>query len=84
MKQIIHINQHNIKYNKKHPEEELKPVITCKTYKDNVYYNTVEMIDKESGESLGKIVYSPHKTLSCGANVWIELDTEKVILKEVK
>ena len=40
MKQIIHINQHHIKWNR-HPDEDAKPVITCKTYKDNQYHHGI-------------------------------------------
>lgn len=82
MKQIIHINQHNIKHNRKNPDN-MKPVIACKTYKDNVYHNNVKILDKSTGEVLGRIVYSQHKPLSCGANVWIELDTEIVEVEEL-
>jgi len=63
MKKIVHINQHIIKSNSKTGER--KPVITCKTYKENVYGYEVEF-------SNGKVVYSPDKPLSCGAKVWIE------------
>ncbi len=66
MKQIIHINQHNIKHNRKVTACERKPVITCKTYKTNDYAHEVE-IDGPS-----KVVYSPDKPLPCGAKVWIE------------
>lgn len=82
MKQIIHINQHNIKHNRKNPDDR-KPVITCKTYKDNLYYNNVNILNKSTGEVLGQIIYSPDKPLSCGANVWIELDTEIVEVEEL-
>jgi hypothetical protein len=27
---------------------------------------------------VAKVVYSPHKPLSCGARVWIELETDDV------
>ena len=72
MKTIVHINQHNIKYNKKNVIK--KPVITCKTYKSNNYGNKVEIL----GKCL--VVYSPDKPLSCGATVWIETGAEVVIL----
>jgi hypothetical protein len=69
MKTIVHVNQHHIKHNHKHPEE-TKPVLTVKTYKDNRYANEVKI----HGES--RIVYSPDKPLSCGARVWIETTGE--------
>ena len=77
----IHINQHKIKYNKKHNTNE--PVITVKTSKSNDYGHQVDI----NGSS--KLVYKPNKPLSCGAKVWIdrkgfwivchEDDLEKVI-----
>lgn len=65
LKKKIHVNQHNIRYNKNHPGENKKPVITVKTYKSNSYGHKVE-IDGPS-----KLVY-PEKGLSCGARVWLE------------
>ena len=53
MKTVVHVNQHIIKSNYKNKER--KPVLTVKTYKDNVYAS--EVIIK--GDS--KIVYSPDK-----------------------
>ena len=66
MKKRIHINQHKIRGNKKWGTEE--PVITCKTYKDNIYGHEVNIL----GDS--KVVYSPDHPLSCGAKVWIETE----------
>jgi len=64
----IHVNQHHIKFNRKTPKKR-KPVLTVKTYKSNIYTNEVKI----NGPS--RIVYSPHKPLSCGAHVWIECDS---------
>jgi hypothetical protein len=72
MKSIIHVNQHVIKANRKHGED--NPVLTCKTYKDNVYAHEVYV------EGPCRIVYRPDKPLSCGAHVWIE--TEATITVE--
>jgi hypothetical protein len=63
MRRIIHINQHVIRANFKNNER--NPVITCKTYKENVYGYEAEFV-------AGKVVYSPDKPLSCGAKVWVE------------
>ena len=71
MKKKIHVNQHIIRSNKKNNEN--NPVITVKTYKDNVYGNEVQIL----GEST--VVYRPNKPLSCGAKVWIETDAEVII-----
>jgi len=63
----IHINQHNIRANNKGSG---LPVITMKTYKENIKCNRVEI----KGPST--LVYSPDKPLSCGAKVWIETEAE--------
>ena len=72
MKTIIHVNQHNIKKNRK--ENLSLPVLTVKTYKSNVYAHRVKI----HGDS--EIVYSPDKPLSCGAHVWIQTDGEVEVL----
>ena len=71
MKKKIHVNQHVIRSNKKNNEN--NPVITVKTYRDNVYGNEVQIL----GEST--VVYRPNKPLYCGAKVWIETDAEVII-----
>ena len=70
MKTYIHVNQHNIKANAKGDN---KFVLTVKTYNQNKKCNEVEFTN-------GRVVYSPDKTLSCGAKVWIETnDPIKII-----
>jgi hypothetical protein len=64
MKTYIHVNQHIIKKNAKTGEDD--PVLTFKTYKSNDYASEINI----KGDC--KIVYRPHKPLSCGAKVWIE------------
>ena len=73
MKTIIHVNQHVIKANSKNGTDD--PVLTVKTYKSNTYAHDVEI----KGPS--RVVYSPDKPLSCGAKVWIETESEVVILE---
>ena len=77
MKQVIHINQHHIKWNRKNPEESPKPVITCKTYKDNQYHHGIDLVDNQ-GKVIGSIRYQPDNPLACGAHVWIEVDTDNI------
>ena len=74
MKTIIHVNQHNIKKNRK--DNLNLPVLTVKTYKSNIYTNRVKI----NGPS--EIMYSPDKPLSCGAHVWIETLSDVEILGE--
>ncbi len=78
MKQVLHINQHHIRHNRKCEPDERKPVITCKTYKENQYLNSLDLVSHESGEVIGSIIYSPDKPLSCGATVWVEVNTDIV------
>ena len=73
MKTIIHINQHKIRNNIHKSERHKEPVITVKNYKSNTYCNEVEIL----GES--KVVYSPDKTLSCGARCWIATEADVII-----
>ena len=68
MKRVIHINQHKVKRNRKVNERE--PVITVKSYKNNVYCNEVKIL----GPS--KVVYRPDKPLPCGAHCWVETESE--------
>lgn len=67
MKTRIHVNQHNIRANAKGAD---LPVLTVKTYKENIKCNRVEV----DGPSM--IIYSPDKPLSCGAKVWIETESD--------
>ena len=69
MKTVIHVNQHIIRSNSKNNED--NPVITCKTYKENKYADEVIVYGQDGLEAC-RIIYSPHKPLSCGAKVWIE------------
>lgn len=78
MKTIIHVNQNVIRENIKNGEE--NPVLTCKTYKENIYAKELEILD-ESGNVVAKVVYSPDKPLSCGARVWIETHHEVRVTK---
>jgi len=70
MKTRIHVNQHNIRANSKGAD---LPVLTVKTYKENIKCNRVTI----SGPST--VVYSPDKPLSCGAKVWIETESDVVV-----
>ena len=68
MKTIVHVNQSQIRKNIKLGPDQRVPVLTVKTYKSNVYANSVSI------EGPSRIVYSPDKPLSCGARVWIETE----------
>ena len=66
MKKRIHVNRHNVAYNKKHGTK--RPVFTVKTYKDNIKSNSVRCA---GGVTL---VYQPDKPLACGAVAWMETE----------
>ena len=72
MKKRIHVNQHNIRRNRKEGTND--PVITCKTYKSNEYGHEVNI------QGPSRVVYSPEKPLSCGAVLWIEIDSDVVVI----
>jgi|TARA_B100000519_G_scaffold203256_1_gene225144 hypothetical protein len=72
MKTVIHVNQHKIRSNIK--LEDPEPVLTVKNYKQNRYAH--EVVIKANGDEVARIVYRPHKPLSCGARCWIETTQE--------
>ena len=71
MKTKIHVNQHNVRYNKKNPDGELRPPLTVKDYKQNRKGFEAEIKDAD-GNVVARFVSLPHKPLSCGATVWVE------------
>lgn len=64
MKQIIHINQHIIKHNRK--TGDMQAPITVKTYKSNDKHYEFYI------DGPCTIRYEPDNPLPCGAHVWIE------------
>jgi hypothetical protein len=52
-----------------------EPVLTVKTYKQNDYAHEAIIRDK-SGNEIARVIYRPHKPLSCGARCWIETNTD--------
>lgn len=73
MKTIVHVNQHVIKANRLNKES--NPVLTVKTYKDNVYCHEVLF------KGPVRFIYSPNKPLSCGAHVWAETESEVEVIR---
>lgn len=79
----IHINQHVIKRNAKldldveGALEQLEPPITCKGSDFN-HYGFEVIINQHT-----KVVYRPHKPLSCGAKVWIETTEPVEIVQQL-
>ena len=72
----IHVNKHNIAYNKKHTHDsdfEERMPFTVKTYKDNYKLDYVECLDRV------RLVYSPDKPLPCGAVAWMETEGDVIV-----
>ena len=67
----IHVNRHNIAYNKKHGTN--RPVFTVKTYKSNTKTNRVKCPDGVT------LVYQPDKPLPCGAVAWMETEGDVIV-----
>lgn len=76
MKYKLHVNTHNIKWNRNHADNKRK-VLTLKNYKENNYYNKVTLFDKEGNEIM-VVKYQPNNPLSCGAEVWIEFTDKNI------
>ena len=80
MRTIIHVNQHRIRSNTKNKTSE--PVLTVKTYKTNQYASEVSILGQDGLEA-ARIIYRPHKPLSCGARCWIEVpDHNQVAIED--
>ena len=71
MKTKIHVNQHNVRYNKKNPDGELRPPLTVKDYKRNRKGFEAE-IRGDDGKIGARFVSQPTNPLPCGATVWVE------------
>ena len=80
MKKILNINRHVIAFNKKNNKDE--PVVSVKTYKENVYCHGAIIQDKR-GNEVARVVYSPDKPQPCGATVWIATNTDNSIVTPI-
>ena len=70
-RQVIHVNQHIIKANRKSGER--TPPLTMKSYNKNIKATEIALDGK------ARVVYSPDKPLPCGAVVWIETDDNAIV-----
>ena len=75
-KKIIHVHQNNIRHNIKAEGTDLKPPIIVRDYIGSKHYFEVDII----GDC--KVIYRPHKPLSCGARLWIETKGEVIPVTE--
>lgn len=72
----IHVNRNIIASNAKNGTSD--PVITVKEGRSNRYAHTVEIL----GPS--RMVYSPDCPLSCGAKVWVETESDVVLINKAR
>lgn len=72
MRQIIHVAQDAIRRNTKTGGNE--PAIIIRDHRGARRATEINLIVGD--QIVGKFVYRPHKPLSCGARVWLELDTD--------
>jgi hypothetical protein len=70
-KTIVHVNQHMLKYNKKHHTQ--FPVLTVKHRGKTYYGHEVNY----HGSSTTR--YQPNKPLSCGAVCWVETEGDVTV-----
>ena len=70
-RQVIHVNQHIIKANRKSGER--TPPLTMKSYNKNIKATEISIDGKAT------VIYSPDKPLPCGAVVWIETDDDAIV-----
>ncbi len=71
MKTLIHVNQHNVRHNKKNPDGELRPPLTVKDYKQNRKGFEADIKDANNNV-VATFISRPNKPLACGATVWVE------------
>jgi hypothetical protein len=73
MKQIVHVAQDAIRKNTKNGTND--PVLIVRDYTGARRGHAIEL-RLPDGTVVGKFIYRPHEPLSCGARLWLELDTE--------
>lgn len=73
MKTRIHVNQHEIRKNKKDGGD--RPPLTLKTYRGNRKAHEVQLTGS------ARILYSPDEPLSCGAHCWVETESPVIIVR---
>ena len=70
-RQVIHVNQHIIKANRKSGER--TPPLSIKSFNKNGKATEISIDGK------ARVIYSPDKPLPCGAVVWIETDDDAIV-----
>lgn len=73
-KQVLHVAQDAIR------KQNGSPAIIVRDYKGAQRAHEVELVLPD-GSVVGKFVYSPNKPLSCGARVWLSVDSSKLELR---
>lgn len=70
MNQIVHVAQDAIRRNAKNGTND--PAIIVRRGRKATRHHQVEVIGPD-GSVVARFVYSPHKPLSCGARLWMEV-----------
>jgi hypothetical protein len=73
-KQILHVAQDAIR------RKDGSPAIIVRDYKGAIRAHEVELVLPD-GSVVGKFVYSPDKPLSCGARVWLSVESDRLELR---
>ncbi len=68
----ICVNQHTIRSNSKHGTN--KPVVRVESGKSTRYYHDIEIIGN------CRVVYRPNNPLTCGAKVWMEVESDGMVI----
>lgn len=81
-KQIIHVAQQAIQKNRRDGTDE--PAIIIRTGSKSQRVHELDLV--VDGKVIGQMVYRPNDPLSCGARLWLELDTDicQAVPKEKK
>ena len=81
-KQIIHVAQQAIQKNRRDGTDD--PAIIIRTGSKSQRVHELDLV--VDGKVIGQMVYRPHDPLSCGARLWLELDTDvcRAVPKEKK
>jgi hypothetical protein len=72
VKKILHVAQDAIRKNAKHGTSD--PAIIIRTSKGGMRAHEAALI--VDGREVGRFVYRPHKPLSCGARLWLEVNDQ--------
>jgi hypothetical protein len=77
MKRIV-VNKHRIKNNISHPECPQPPLSVYQNGENVIHGNSIEILD-DNGNVVARVIYNPNSPMRCGASVWIEAGSLRVL-----